>query len=93
MNGRHSAPAAFIVLPARFSLDPVDAIYAKYTDIALHSKYGGGIGIAYRRVRSRGSLIRATNGKSNGITPLLKALDSYVVAVNQGGKRKGACCV
>jgi len=74
-------------------LDQLDAIYAKYTDVALLSKYAGGIGIAYHRIRSRGSLIRATNGKSNGITPWLKTLDSSVVAVNQGGKRKGACCV
>jgi ribonucleoside-diphosphate reductase alpha chain len=74
-------------------LDQLDAIYAKYTDVALLSKYAGGIGIAYHRVRSRGSLIRATNGKSSGITPWLKTLDSSVVAVNQGGKRKGACCV
>jgi ribonucleoside-diphosphate reductase alpha chain len=74
-------------------LDQLDAIYARYTDVALLSKYAGGIGIAYHRVRSRGSLIRATNGKSSGITPWLKTLDSSVVAVNQGGKRKGACCV
>jgi ribonucleoside-diphosphate reductase alpha chain len=74
-------------------LDQLHDIYAKYTDVALLSKYAGGIGLAYHRVRSRGSLIRATNGKSNGITPWLKTLDSSVVAVNQGGKRKGACCV
>src|SRR5215470_3017736 len=74
-------------------LDQLDAIYAKYTDVALLSKYAGGIGIAYHRVRSRGSLIRATNGRSSGITPWLKTLDSSVVAVNQGGKRKGACGV
>jgi ribonucleoside-diphosphate reductase alpha chain len=49
--------------------------------------------VAYHRVRSRGSLIRGTNGKSNGIVPWLKTLDSSVAAVNQGGKRKGACCV
>jgi len=57
------------------------------------SKFSGGIGIAYHRVRSRGSLIRGTNGHSNGIVPWLKTLDSSVAAVNQGGKRKGACCV
>ena len=57
------------------------------------SKFSGGIGIAYSRVRSRGSLIRGTNGHSNGIVPWLKTLDSSVAAVNQGGKRKGACCV
>ncbi|MEQ1646935.1 MAG: ribonucleoside-diphosphate reductase subunit alpha, partial [Pyrinomonadaceae bacterium] len=49
--------------------------------------------IAYHRVRSQGSLIRGTNGHSNGIVPWLKTLDSSVAAVNQGGKRKGACCV
>ena len=57
------------------------------------SKFAGGIGLAYHRVRSRGSLIRGTNGQSNGIVPWLKTLDSSVAAVNQGGKRKGACCV
>jgi ribonucleoside-diphosphate reductase alpha chain len=57
------------------------------------SKFSGGIGIAYHRVRSQGSLIRGTNGHSNGIVPWLKTLDSSVAAVNQGGKRKGACCV
>src|SRR4029078_13639449 len=44
-------------------------------------------------VRSRGSLIRGTNGHSNGIVPWLRTLDSSVAAVNQGGKRKGACCL
>src|SRR4029078_5983250 len=57
------------------------------------SKFSGGIGIAYHRVRSQGSLIRGTNGHSNGIVPWLKTLDSSVAAVNQGGKRKRACCV
>ena len=49
--------------------------------------------MAYHRVRSRGSLIRGTNGESNGIVPWLKTLDSSVAAVNQGGRRKGAACV
>jgi len=57
------------------------------------SKFSGGIGIAYHRIRSQGSLIKGTNGHSNGIVPWLKTLDSSVAAVNQGGKRKGACCV
>lgn len=73
--------------------DDLNSIYAKYTDIALLSKFAGGIGVAYHRVRSRGSLIKGTNGHSNGIVPWLKTLDSSVAAVNQGGKRKGACCV
>ncbi len=73
--------------------DSLDSIYRKYSDVAMLSKFSGGIGIAYSRVRSRGSLIRGTNGHSNGIVPWLKTLDSSVAAVNQGGKRKGACCV
>ncbi|HAN31084.1 MAG TPA: ribonucleoside-diphosphate reductase subunit alpha [Myxococcales bacterium] len=73
--------------------DELDAIYSRYTDIAQLSKYSGGIGVAYHRVRARGSLIKGTNGHSNGIVPWLKTLDSSVAAVNQGGRRKGACCV
>jgi ribonucleoside-diphosphate reductase alpha chain len=73
--------------------DSLDSIYRKYSDVAMLSKFSGGIGIAYHRVRSQGSLIRGTNGHSNGIVPWLKTLDSSVAAVNQGGKRKGACCV
>ncbi|MCP3938454.1 MAG: ribonucleoside-diphosphate reductase subunit alpha [Actinomycetia bacterium] len=73
--------------------DDLIAIYDRYTDVARLSKHAGGIGLAYHRVRSRGSLIRGTNGLSNGIIPWLKTLDSSVSAVNQGGKRKGAACV
>lgn len=73
--------------------DHLADIYKRYADIAMLSKFSGGIGIAYHRVRSRGSLIESTNGHSNGIVPWLKTLDSSVAAVNQGGKRKGACCV
>ena len=73
--------------------DNLEAIYEKYKDVALLSKFAGGIGLAYHRIRARGSLIRATNGHSKGIVPWLKTLDSSVAAVNQGGKRKGACCV
>ena len=73
--------------------DDLQSIYQKYTDVALLSKFAGGIGLSYTRVRSRGSLIRGTNGHSNGIVPWLKTLDSSVSAVNQGGKRKGAACV
>jgi ribonucleoside-diphosphate reductase alpha chain len=73
--------------------DDLKEIYKKYQDIAMLSKFAGGIGVAYHRVRSRGSLIKGTNGHSNGIIPWLKTLDSSVAAVNQGGKRKGACCV
>lgn len=74
-------------------LDSLDSIYDTYKNVALLSKFSGGIGLAFHRVRSEGSLIRATNGLSNGIIPWLRTLDSSVAAVNQGGKRKGACCV
>lgn len=73
--------------------DDLKSIYNKYQDIAMLSKFAGGIGVAYHRVRARGSLIKGTNGHSNGVVPWLKTLDSSVAAVNQGGKRKGACCV
>jgi ribonucleoside-diphosphate reductase alpha chain len=73
--------------------DDLGAIYKRYADVAMLSKFSGGIGLAYHRVRSRGSLIKSTNGQSNGIVPWLRTLDSSVAAVNQGGKRKGAACV
>jgi ribonucleoside-diphosphate reductase alpha chain len=73
--------------------DHLEDIYQRYADVAMLSKFSGGIGLAYHRVRSRGSLIDSTNGHSNGIVPWLKTLDASVAAVNQGGKRKGACCV
>lgn len=73
--------------------DELESIYQRYTQVARLSKYAGGIGIAWTRVRSRGSLIRGTNGLSNGIVPWLRTLDSSVAAVNQGGRRKGAACV
>ncbi|HEU5127033.1 MAG TPA: ribonucleoside-diphosphate reductase subunit alpha [Glycomyces sp.] len=73
--------------------DELDSIYERYSQVARLSKYAGGIGISWSRVRSRGSLIRGTNGHSNGIVPWLRTLDSSVAAVNQGGRRKGAACV
>ncbi|WP_430384346.1 ribonucleoside-diphosphate reductase subunit alpha [Archangium violaceum] len=73
--------------------DELASIYQRYMDVAMLSKFSGGIGLAYHRIRSRGSLIESTNGHSNGIVPWLKTLDASVAAVNQGGKRKGACCV
>ncbi len=74
-------------------LDDLNSIYDKYKDIALLSKFAGGIGVSFSRVRSRGSLIKGTNGHSNGLVPWLKTLDSSVAAVNQGGRRKGAACI
>lgn len=73
--------------------DELDSVYDRYHQVARLSKHAGGIGIAYSRIRSRGSLIRGTNGHSNGIVPFLKTLDASVAAVNQGGRRKGAAAV
>ena len=73
--------------------DELDSIYDRYAQVARLSKFAGGIGISWSRVRGRGALIRGTNGHSNGIVPWLRTLDSSVAAVNQGGRRKGAACV
>ncbi len=73
--------------------DSLDGIYRRYHEIARLSKFSGGIGVPFHRVRGKGALIRSTNGRSNGLVPWLKTLDSSVAAVNQGGKRKGAACV
>ncbi len=73
--------------------DSIDGIYQRYWEVAKLSKYAGGIGLAYHRVRSQGSLIQGTNGYSNGIIPWLHTQDSSVAGVNQGGRRKGACCI
>lgn len=73
--------------------DELESIYSRYMQVAKLSKFAGGIGIAFSRIRSRGALIRGTNGQSTGIVPFLRTLDASVAAVNQGGRRKGAACV
>ncbi|QHS53597.1 ribonucleoside-diphosphate reductase subunit alpha [Edaphobacter sp. 12200R-103] len=88
---RHSQMSSCYLLDS--PSDSLESIYDTYKRIAMLSKFSGGIGLAFHRVRSEGSLIRATNGLSNGILPWLRTLDASVAAVNQGGKRKGACCV
>ena len=60
------------------------------TQTAMLSKWAGGVGTSWTSVRGNSSIIKSTNGKSNGVVPFLKVLDSTAVAVNQGGKRKGA---
>jgi ribonucleoside-diphosphate reductase alpha chain len=69
--------------------DHLAGIYQKYTDAALLSKFSGGIGLAYHRVRSRGSLIESTNGHSNGVVPWLKTLDASVAAVIRAASARG----
>lgn len=73
--------------------DSLEGIYKSITDCARLSKFSGGIGIDWTPVRASGSLIKGTNGLSNGIVPFLKVFDSSVHAVNQGGKRKGAAAI
>ncbi len=88
---RHTQMSSCYLLDS--PVDDLDSIYSRYAQVAKLSKFAGGIGIAFSRVRSRGALIRGTNGQSNGIVPFLRTLDSSVSAVNQGGRRKGAACV
>jgi len=88
---RHSQMSSCYLLDS--PLDDLMDIEKRRSDIALLSKWAGGIGLSYSRVRGSGSLIKGTNGKSNGIVPFLHSLSSNVAAVNQGGKRKGAACV
>lgn len=73
--------------------DSLEGIYKSISDCAKLSKFSGGIGIDWTPVRASGSLIKGTNGLSNGIIPFLKVFDSSVHAVNQGGKRKGAAAI
>jgi ribonucleoside-diphosphate reductase alpha chain len=72
--------------------DDLDGIYNAIKDNALLSKYAGGLGNDWSRVRGMGSHIKGTNGKSQGVVPFLKVANDTAVAVNQGGKRKGAVC-
>lgn len=72
--------------------DDLDGIYSAIKDNALLSKYAGGLGNDWTNVRAMGARIKGTNGKSLGVVPFLKVADSTAVAVNQGGKRKGAVC-
>ena len=72
--------------------DDLDGIYEAIKENALLSKYAGGLGNDWTSVRALGSHIKGTNGKSQGVVPFLKVVNDTAVAVNQGGKRKGAVC-
>jgi ribonucleoside-diphosphate reductase alpha chain len=72
--------------------DDLDNIYEAIKENALLSKFAGGLGNDWTRVRALGSHIKGTNGKSQGVVPFLKVVNDTAVAVNQGGKRKGAVC-
>jgi ribonucleoside-diphosphate reductase alpha chain len=72
--------------------DDLDGIYEAIKENALLAKYAGGLGNDWTPVRALGSHIKGTNGKSQGVVPFLKVVNDTAVAVNQGGKRKGAVC-
>lgn len=72
--------------------DDLDGIYEAIKENALLAKYAGGLGNDWTPVRSLGAHIKGTNGKSQGVVPFLKVVNDTAVAVNQGGKRKGAVC-
>ncbi|SHF82520.1 ribonucleoside-diphosphate reductase alpha chain [Modicisalibacter ilicicola DSM 19980] len=72
--------------------DELDGIYGAIRDNAMLSKWAGGLGNDWTPVRALGSYIKGTNGKSQGVVPFLKVVNDTAVAVNQGGKRKGAVC-
>jgi ribonucleoside-diphosphate reductase alpha chain len=72
--------------------DDLDGIYESIKENALLSKFAGGLGNDWTRVRALGAHIKGTNGESQGVVPFLKVVNDTAVAVNQGGKRKGAVC-
>ena len=72
--------------------DDLEGIYSAIKDNAMLSKWAGGLGNDWTRVRAMGAHIKGTNGKSQGVVPFLKVVNDTAVAVNQGGKRKGAVC-
>ena len=72
--------------------DDLHGIYGAIQDNAMLSKWAGGLGNDWTPVRALGSHIKGTNGKSQGVVPFLKVVNDTAVAVNQGGKRKGAVC-
>ncbi len=72
--------------------DDLDGIFSAIRDDAMLSKFAGGLGNDWTRVRAMGAHIKGTNGKSQGVVPFLKVANDTAVAVNQGGKRKGAMC-
>ena len=72
--------------------DDLDGIFSAIKDDAMLSKFAGGLGNDWSRVRAMGSHIKGTNGKSQGVVPFMKVANDTAVAVNQGGKRKGAMC-
>jgi len=88
---RHSQMSSCFLLEVKG--DSIDGMYESVKDCANISKFAGGIGMNINKVRSRGAVIRGTNGKSTGTTPFLRVLNQTLLHVNQAGKRNGSAAV
>ena len=98
----HASPTLFNAGTTRSQLsscfllgtdDSIEGIFKTFTDCGLISKWAGGIGVHISNIRASNSLIKGTNGKSNGIIPMLKVYNEIARYINQGGKRKGSIAV
>ena len=88
---RHSQLSSCFLLEVKG--DSVEGMYDSAKDCAMISKYAGGIGMNIQKIRSRGSIIRGTNGKSTGIIPFLRVMNQTLLHINQGGKRNGSAAI
>ena len=88
---RHSQMSSCFLLEVKG--DSVDGMYDSVKDCAMISKYAGGIGMNVHKIRSRGSVIRGTNGKSTGLIPFLRVMNQTLLHINQAGKRNGSAAI
>ena len=88
---RHSQMSSCFLLEVKG--DSVEGMYDSAKDCAMISKYAGGIGMNVHKIRSRGSIIRGTNGKSTGLIPFLRVINQTLLHINQAGKRNGSAAV
>src|SRR6056300_1378566 len=88
---RHSQMSSCFLLEVKG--DSVEGMYDSAKDCAMISKYAGGIGMNVHKIRSRGSVIRGTNGKSIGLIPFVRVINQTLLHINQAGKRNGSAAV
>ena len=88
---RHSQMSSCFLLEVKD--DSVEGMYDSAKDCAMISKYAGGIGMNVQKIRSRGSIIRGTNGKSTGLIPFLRVMNQTLLHINQAGKRNGSAAI
>lgn len=88
---RHSQMSSCFLLEVKD--DSVEGMYDSAKDCAMISKYAGGIGMNVHKIRSRGSTIRGTNGKSTGLIPFLRVMNQTLLHINQAGKRNGSAAM